>query len=205
MKTPTIQQLQKLFAKLGYPFFEKGENNVNTIGIRSTANDENGDKVPNRFNDLIVICYKVHGDWRLFAYPATTIPGLHYFSQPYDPAYGTGIIVPGFYQGVYELGLHFGKPALQQVGPFRCYRDSNRDSTIDLDPATIRAGLYAMNLHYAWHGATTVDNGSAGCQVVAYGAADPEYVELISHYRAALAAGQPKRCSYALVLEKDLD
>lgn len=204
MRTPTIKELQKLFVKLGYPFYDRGDNNLNTIGIRSVLNDENGETVPDRFNDLIVVCYKVRGEWRLFAYKATTIPGLHYFQQPYDPAYGTGIIVPGFYKGVYELGLHFGKPALQQVGLFKCYRDGDRDSVIDLDPATVREGRYAMNLHYSWHGATTVHNGSAGCQVVAYGSSDPEYIELIGHYQAALKAGQPKLCSYALVLEKDL-
>jgi len=49
------------------------------------------------------------------------------------PNFGTAILVPGQYRGAYALGYHFGKPALQQVGNLKLFRDNDLDEQLDLN------------------------------------------------------------------------
>jgi hypothetical protein len=188
---------------LGYPFFEKGVQNVNTIGIRAARHATTGKPVTDEYIDLIVLAYKdERGQWRVDGHPATTVPGLHYFRNPINQAWGTGVLVPGFYRGVYQLGRHMGLPALQQAGTFRVYRDRNRDGFLDLVDPQECGPECAFNLHYSW-GQRNVHNASAGCQVVRYTAQSPEYSALMHLYKCA-AARWGNRFSYALLLETDI-
>lgn len=203
MNVPTIEQLQATFARLGYPFFERGAYNVNTIAIRNKANDESGELVPDQYNDLLLAVFKdPHGQWQMYAHRATTIPGLVYFQQPMNKAFGTGVLVPGFYKGVYKFGKHNGLPALQQQGNFKVYRDKDRDNRLDLNEIQVCGPECAFNLHYYW-GQTNVHNASAGCIVTMLNAASEEYNRLMHLYKVA-ADIYGNSFSLALIRETEL-
>jgi hypothetical protein len=51
----TRETVMAACAKLGYKYFEKGEYNVNIIGIR---NSSTGNKVTNAFDDWMTLSYK---------------------------------------------------------------------------------------------------------------------------------------------------
>lgn len=209
MTTPSIQQVIDACQKLGYPIYEKGDYNLNIIGIRCKEHTKSGQQVTNKFKDLMCVLYKIDGEWKMNVYACTTVPGAHYFKQPINPQFGTAIVVPGHYKGAYKLGVHFGKPALQQVGKLKLYRDRNKDLIIDLDDLTIQLCGYecGINIHYSHKVAREtdkVDNWSAGCQVLAYGEQEPKYIEFIDLFKKAIAAGFANSFSYTLLLESQI-
>ena len=82
----------KLFKSKGYVFFDKGEYNLNIIGIRKSGN-----LITNGFDDYIVVIYKNKRGWQKIYYRATTEPGSYYmYSCPTKD--GTAIMVPGQYR-----------------------------------------------------------------------------------------------------------
>lgn len=205
MRSFTVEDIIKTMDKLNYTVFKKGNYNINLVGIRSIENDESGEKVNNIFNDKIVVFYKVDKKWVMYEYIATTIPGLYYFKAPMMPEFGTAIMVPGQYLSAYSLGYHFSSPALVQVGNVSLYRDKNRDSIIDIDEALIQSGSWmGINIHYSWD-RTTVDNFSAGCQVLGYNPNNTKYIEFLSHFRTAVSLGYNNSFSYTLIKESDID
>jgi len=190
---------------LGHPVFERGDWNINTVGVRSRKNDETGEECDDRFNDRVCVFYRVHGKWRFFTYAAATVPGRQYLVNPMLPEYGAAILVPGFYRGAYILGTHYGKPALQQAGTMRLYRDATRDTVFDMDPRTIReADWTGINIHYSADNAPIVGPWSAGCQVLRYGPESARYREFIGHYERAIEAGWGNKFSYGLVREEGI-
>lgn len=157
----TQDSLRATYKKLGYPFFEKDNFNLNIGVVR--ASEEKTDA----FNDLLFIAYKDNDLWKLDKYPITCDPGSYYLLNLMDKG-GTAIIAEGYYQSAYQLGWHFGSRALVQVREVACYRDINRDLVINRDPKTITKGLYGINIHRHFQGveeATIVYNSSAGCMV----------------------------------------
>lgn len=155
---------KKLFEKKGYAFFTKGKYNLNIIGVRS----EQGNRVTNVFDDLIIIDYETDKCHRRFIYPITTEPGLSLMKSPSN-AKGTAILVPGQYRGTYKIDLHNGKyeALCQRLKPVKVYRDGNKDAVYDLLPEKIDTGMFGINIHRANRdfARTTVDQYSAGCQV----------------------------------------
>lgn len=199
----TSEQLIKSVETKGYKVFKKRDYNINLIGCRSVAN-QNGEMVKNIFNDSIFVLYKRDKQWQVFKYIATTVPGLTYFKTPMMKEFGTAIMKPGQYFGAYSLGYHFAQPALVQVGTVSLYRDTDRDNIIDISESTVQSGNWmGINIHYSWDN-KTVDNFSAGCQVLGYNPTNAKYIEFLNHFRMAIQTGQPNLFTYTLIEEQDL-
>jgi len=204
MNKYTIDQIKSVMDKNGYQFFETGNYNINTIGIRSTKNDSTGEMASDIFNDMIVVAYKINDAWKAFYYEATTIPGKWYFEHPMNAQFGTAVMVPGQYKGAYILGYHFSKPALQQVGKIKLYRDQDKNDVLDLDIDSIQEVDWSgINIHYSISGVKNIGKWSAGCQVLQYSPESKEYLEFLSHFRIAINNGYKNRFTYTLLLEKD--
>ena len=159
----TNYNFKKLFETKGYSWFDKGNYNLNIIGIRKNTNY----KVTNTYDDILVVDYNTGNGHKRSLYNITTNPGAYYMRKPAS-AQGAAILVPNQYRGCWEIGLHRGKyKALCQKKPVIVYRDNNKDLHFDLDPTTTTEGVYGINIHRSnenWT-RTTVDQYSAGCQV----------------------------------------
>ena len=153
-----------LFEKKGYSYFEKGNYNLNIIGIRSNNNRQ----VTNKFDDVLVVIYRDNNDNIVRkCFDITTEPGSYYMTNPMTTK-GTGILVPNQYRGCWKIGFHQGKyKALCQRKPVTVYRDNNRDSIYDLEPNNTDFGLFGVNIHKAGSNSTQIDKWSAACQVFA--------------------------------------
>ena len=161
MIPPILQRVRDA----GHKVFEDGAYDLNIIGIRSK------NRSAGEFDDwLAVVCKDVNGTWLTYWFQATTDPGIPWLEAPGNPG-GTAILVPGQYRGCYTLGKHRGKytALCQRSGPVKVYRDSNKDSTLDLAPESIVSGMFGINIHrsnLSDSGAHTVGRYSAGCTVV---------------------------------------
>ena len=155
---------EKLFAKMGYTFFTKGDYNLNIIGIRNMTTPIQRDT----FNDAMVIIYKEKGNWKKEIFEITTDPSLKFLKAPSN-VNGTAILVPGQYRSTYKIDYHNGKylALCQRLKPVKVYRDKNRDNKLDMNPATIQTGMFGINLHHASasYDSDTIGLYSAGCQV----------------------------------------
>lgn len=156
---------EKVMKKLGYAFFTNGDYNVNIIGVRNLLD---GVVQSDKYNDAIVMLYKVNGKWKKEIWDATTDPSLKLLKAPSN-AKGTAILVPGQYRSVYAIDLHNGKymALCQRLGNVKVYRDSNRDNKLDFNKAKIDTGMFGINIHRAsaYNVAETIGSYSAGCQV----------------------------------------
>ena len=155
---------EKLFKKKGYAYFNKGNYNLNIIGVRSNQNN----KVTNKYDDFLVVIYNTDTGWKRQIYTITTEPGSSLMKAPSNVK-GTAILSPGQYRGTYKIDKHRGKydALCQRNKPVKVYRDNNRDNIYDYIPANIDTGMFGINIHRSnefWTRAT-VDNYSAGCQV----------------------------------------
>lgn len=160
----TLTQIKEAMRKKGYSFFEKGDYNLNIIGIRKVS-----DQIDNLFDDTLFLAYKVEDRFNVQQFDITTQPGAYYMKNPMNKL-GTAILVPGQYKGAYTIGLHQGKyEALRQSGLLKVYRDSDRDTVYDYQNITdsVNDGI---NIHKAGRASKKIDNWSAGCQVLAYSA-----------------------------------
>ena len=163
-----------------YQWFEKGNYNLNIVGIR---NSSTGSKVTNRFDDKITLSYKAGetyddngniltpGTWQFHCYDCTTDPGKHWVDNIMNK-HGVAILKPGQYRGSHKIRLHQGRyEALGQQKPVKVYRDKNKDGNYDLIEENVHEGLYGINIHratkYAGKKSTQIDRWSAGCQVIA--------------------------------------
>jgi len=137
---------------------------LNIVGIRT------GSTVPNRFDDEIHVFFKSNANqWIHYIFPATTDPGTYWLKNPMHPQ-GTAILKQGQYADTYQIGLHKGKYyALVQRKPVTVIRDYDRNAVLDFSNGRPDTGMFGINIHRASvNGITkTVDNYSAGCQVLA--------------------------------------
>jgi len=156
--------IKNVMQRKAYVFFEKGEYNLNLIGIRANK-DENINK--DTFDDLFMVIYKDDAgkQFRLII-PITTVPGLRYMKNPSNQK-GVAILKPGQYRGVWKIDYHSGKYlALCQRGDkFVVYRDNNRDMILDFNEATTDYGYFGINFHKAGENSQLIGAYSAGCQV----------------------------------------
>jgi len=158
-------KFKDIFDKKGYPFFERGNFNLNIIGVRSKS------KISNSFDDLLYCIYKSRDIWQVKCFNITTDSGKHWLLNPLSVK-GCAILVPNCYQGCYKLGKHKGKytALVQTGGRVRVYRDNNKDNIIDIDNTTIERGYFGINIHKSKSSNILTDNNgidkfSAGCQV----------------------------------------
>ena len=163
----------------GYAFFDGNKAyNINIIGIRSK--NRRGDK----YDDAMNVIYRNEDlEWEVLSCPITTDPGRKILGKPINKD-GTAILVPNQYKGTYKIGLH-GKSnrytaLVQRLGKVKVYRDSNLDSTLDMDKDSIQEGMFGINIHK--HSGPNerehVYASSAGCQVFKITTDFYEFMEL---------------------------
>lgn len=194
---PTPQSIKAAIRSKGYVVFgdERGYD-LNIFGIRTN------DSQSNSFNDLVGVMYLFDNKWNCFYFPATTDPGTYWREHPMNVD-GTAILVPGQYRGAYKVGEHKGYPALQQQKPLKVYRDNNKDKVLNMDPASIKEGMYSINIHRSshLHPSTQVNKWSAGCQVIQ----DPLQFEFLISLARKASEIYGNSFTYTLLTEDDLN
>ena len=182
-------------AALGHTVFERGEYNLNIIGIRSAVHH------PNQFDDRICVVYKDEHGWITRTWRATCDPGQYWLNHPMKVT-GTAILVPGQYRSVYKISKHRGAydALCQRGGRVKIYRDNTKDEILDMDPESVTEGYYGINIHKAGTASTEVNKWSAGCQVFANANDFKEFMALC--YEADAKWGET--FSYTLIDEPEL-
>lgn len=191
----TYEYVKKLFKKYGK--FYTTPYSMNIFGIRNSS------KTPNKFDDYIGIVYTDGSNTFVKMFKATTDPGLYWLNNPMNVG-GTAILLPGYYPGLWKVGLHKGLPALIQAKPCKVIRDSNRDSILDFDSTKTEVGMFGIDCHRAnpTIESTEVNKWSAGCQVVA----NPQKFtdELLIACNFQITKLKSNSFSYLLLREQDL-
>lgn len=182
----TREQVQEAMKDLGYRYFEKGDFNVNVIGIR---NSSTGNRVTNRFDDWMTISFKENGVWKFYSYACTT-----------DNGDGTARLVPQQYGGCYVVRKHRGLyDALCQDREVKVYRDFNlKDGTYD--ESKIYTDAAGINIHMAGEDSTFVNNWSEGCQVFKR---KKDFIEFMSFVKKAMEL-YGNRFTYTLIESKNI-
>jgi len=157
----TREQIEQTIKQKGYKYFEKGDFNLNIVGIR---NNDPGSVVTNVFDDVITLAFKEDDKWKFFTWAATTDPGKKGVVEFRNPK-GVGRLVAGQYLGVWKVDKHQGKydALCQRNGPVKVYRDANKD--LKYDEKLIDEGMFGINIHKAGLSSQYVENWSEGCQV----------------------------------------
>lgn len=195
-----VCDFKTLFNKKGYAYFEKGNYNLNIIGVRSKQNN----KITNKYDDCLVVIYNTSSGWKRQIYTITTDPGLKPMKSPINSK-GTAILAPGQYRGAYKIDKHNGKydALCQRNKTVKVYRDNNRDDVYDFKPETIDTGMFGINIHRSnefWT-SSTVDGYSAGCQVFNNPKEFTSFMALVK--KSASIFGN---CfTYTLINEEDID
>jgi hypothetical protein len=186
----------------GYPFFQRGDYNLNILGIRAPHKlDE--------FNCTLVVTYMVDGIWFGHVLRATTYPGSYFLTNPMNPN-GVACIREGYYPHVWALGFHQHKaaqPGMRQIGSFTVYYDNDRDNILELDPKSARKALNSgFNCHASQDNPKRNYNNGAGCIVTACSYQAPEYQELFGKdgVVAKASAIWGNKHSFALISESDI-
>jgi hypothetical protein len=137
---------------------------LNILGIRADS------IIPNRFDDEIHIFFKNNANqWIHYFFSATTDPGTYWLKSPMHPQ-GTAVLMQGQYKDAYQIGLHRNQYyAMVQKKSVTVIRDYDRNALLDFQNGRKDTGLFGINIHRASQNGTTktVDNYSAGCQVLA--------------------------------------
>lgn len=161
------EQYKEAMESKAYAFFESGDYNLNIIGVRNDSGDAS------KFDDAMVILYKVHGEWTCNMYSITTEPGTSILKRPIKEVRhkGTAILVPDQYRGTYKIGWHGSKTnghtaLIQRGGKVSVWRDNNRDTTPDYHGEE-EEGWFGINIHKHRGSEARINTGgvSAGCQV----------------------------------------
>ena len=163
----TAHQYSKTLRNKGYALFEKGDYNLNIIGVRNDSGD------PSKFDDCLIVIYKIHDQWVCDLYPATTEPGPSILKTPIKSVRhkGTAILVPDQYRSTYQIGMHGGKrkytALVQRSGQVSVWRDNNRDQHANTSSVPVERGMFGINIHRHWGPDEREYTGgvSAGCQV----------------------------------------
>jgi hypothetical protein len=193
----TIEQLKSAMKNAGHKLFNRGDYNLNLIGIRSR------DTKANTFNDLLCVLFKCAGQEVLLMFACTTDPGVYYRNHPLN-VNGTAVLVPGQHKNMWQLGRHQGKyPALVQRGEVTVYRDGDKNDELDITDCIKDTGYFGINCHRASEKgiAENVGRFSAGCQVVQH---PNEYAILINLCRLAQEQ-HGNNFTYTLLTQQQLE
>ena len=192
---PAVHSIIQVMEKKGYKVFKSPKgHDLNIVGIRT------GDMMANSFNDWLTVFYIFDGRWNIFAFPATTDPGLYYRQESINVK-GTAIVKPGQYRGMWRIGKHRGYKALQQVKPVTVYRDADRNNKLDVTGQKEEKGLFGINGHRsnAHKPSTSVHKWSAGCQVLQ----DPDHFAFLLKLCERAAEKFGNSFTYTLLTEND--
>jgi len=194
------EQFKSIINKKGYAFFDKSRYNLNIVGIRNSSHN------PEKFDDSLLTIYKNNeNEWEVLSYEITTEPGPSILRKPINPD-GTAILVPDQYRGVYQIGTHGGSyrhiALVQRNGKVKVYRDTNKNSTVEIASESIQDGMFGINIHR--HAAPNekeyVRGSSAGCQVFKNSLDFADFMETCN--KAADIFGNS--FTYTLIEEEDL-
>ena len=196
-----VERVRAAFKRLGYAFFEKGDYNLNIVGVRNSSGR------PDVFDDCINLFYKIDGKWVWDSYVATTEPGPSILRMPLKSTRhkGAAILVPNQYRSTYVIGTHGGKrkytALVQRKGEVEVYRDNNRDSKVNTNVPT-ETGMFGINIHRHWGSDEREYTGgvSAGCQVFQ---SSVDFYEFMDTCNKAADAFD-NSFSYTLIEEKDV-
>ena len=193
-----VEKFKQACLGKGYAFFEKGDYNLNIIGVRNDSGSAD------KFDDNINIFYKIDGEWIADCYAATTEPGVNILKRPIVKG-GTAILVPGQYRSTYKIDIHGGKrkykAVCQRLGDVKIWRDDNRDRTPDYT-GPIHEGRFGINIHRQWGPDDREYTGgvSAGCQVFQSSVDFYEFMETCG----VAAEEYSNSFTYTLLDERDL-
>jgi len=157
-------------------------------------------------DDSLLTIYKNNeNEWEVLSYEITTEPGPSILRKPINPD-GTAILVPDQYRGVYQIGTHGGSyrhiALVQRNGKVKVYRDTNKNSTVEIASESIQDGMFGINIHR--HAAPNekeyVRGSSAGCQVFKNSLDFADFMETCN--KAADIFGNS--FTYTLIEEEDL-
>jgi hypothetical protein len=136
-----IEQMRETCKALDYPFFERGDFNLNLHAIRKQS--PNGVDFSNTFDDELRLSYKENGVWKLVRTKWTTLAGTLGQGGALNPLTGvqtgTGVdgvavIKSGFYKSVFRFVDSYTGflwyPYFDQVGNLDYYRDNDKDLKI---------------------------------------------------------------------------
>lgn len=197
----TQDHVRHMYQKKGYPFFERGNFNLNFFGVRQHDHDS---QRPGQWDDVMGLMYRhPKKGWLHFLYEASVDAGSYYTRNPMNPS-GTAFMKEGHYGGLYARGKHSGRfEALRQVSSVTVYRDNDRDSVIDLHPDTTQQGMFWINVHCSFERNSNYKS-SAGCQVTRARYSDDEYWQFLWHFDES-AKIWGNKFSYTLFDSHDLD
>lgn len=139
MTAPLPAILRRVQA-LGHKVFADGPFDLNWIFERPPG------ELPGARSALCTVAYLDRlEEWRTVSFPCSTVPGPDYLEDPMN-AGGTACLELGQYPKSHAVGLHRGRPAMEQVGPVRIRRDLNRDRVLGPMGPVIE-GVFAINFH----------------------------------------------------------
>ncbi len=196
------KQYKDILENKGYVFFEKGNYNLNLIGVRNRSGDAS------KFDDFLNVIYKVSGEWVCDLFPITTEPGPNILRNPLKSVAhkGTAILVPGQYRSTYKIAWHGnssrGHTALCQRGSkVKVWRDNNRDTKPDYHGPE-EDGWFGINIHKHRGSSARMNTGgvSAGCQVFQSSTDFAEFMDTCDDARDQWG----NSFTYTLIEEKDL-
>ena len=195
-----IYRLKQAYKEKGYAFFDKGDYNLNIVGIRNVTTGS-----ADKFDDWLCLVYKINDKWVVDAYAATTEPGTSILQRPIVKG-GTAILVPDQYRGVYKIATHGGKrrytALCQRLGSVKIWRDNDRDRNPDYE-GVIQEGSFGINIHRQWGSDDREYTGgvSAGCQVFRSSKDFYQFME-ICHVAAEMYGN---RFTYTLLNNTDIE
>jgi hypothetical protein len=198
----TRELIEQTVKNKNYNWFEKGNYNLNIVGVRNSAT---GDEVTNKFDDKITLSYKVDGEWKFYSFDATTDPG-RYWVENIMRVEGVACLKPGQYKS-YRIDKHRGiyDCLAQREGEVEVYRDNNKDGCYDLDDNNTQTGFFGINIHRATarkgKKSSKVDKWSAGCQVIADNDDWSEFI--FACYKAREIWGN--KFTYTLINSEDIN
>ena len=193
-----VKKFKEAFKKKGYVFFERGDYNLNIVGVRNDSGKAD------KFDDNINLFYKIDGDWVVDCYTATTEPGTSILQRPIVKK-GTAILIPDQYRGAYKIDIHGGKrkykAVCQRNAPVKVWRDDNRDRDPDYG-GTVYKGMFGINIHRQWGPDDRDYTGgvSAGCQVFQSSKDFYEFMEICE----IAADAYSNSFTYTLLDERDI-
>ena len=192
----TFDRLASAVLKQGYLFFERGDYNLNLVGIRRLGVKP----AASTFCDTLAVLFRQGARDVMLTMPCTTDPGRTHDDDPLTQDANT-VLPPGQYPGMWRVGLYRGQyPALVQNSKCPVYRlTSDPDSDADI---IVDYGNYAINCHRASEamGRRRISRWSPGSQVVEH---SEDYGMLMSLARVA-ATRWGNQISYTLLTDDQL-
>lgn len=193
----TLGDVKNVMIEKGYKIFNDGRPNI--IGVRNATFD-----IGDEYNDRAWVWWN-DGKENVHTYTITTHPGYHYLQRPIKGTNGTAILVPDQYIDCWTLDYHLGKQyaLCQRGGEVKVYRDNNRDTILNCDPATIDKGYFGIDLHHGTiYDTNVIGPYSAGCQVWRY---HQPHFDLMIQFRHLSEKYKFKWFSYTLLLQQDFE